>query len=130
MNLLEITKVRLFKNPQNRGSEIDTDEYLDPRPNKVMMLPIDKLTSFEGWDKARKGHTKSQKARDKVEAIKIDIQKEKRIPPIFVRYRNRRFQIIDGHHRVEAYRELGYKKIPAQVVPKRDITLSDYDYRK
>lgn len=119
MKLLEVTKVQLIRTPNEVGSEITSNDYYYPK--KVVMLPISKLTSYEGWRKARKKHTISAESRDKVEQLKVAIKKGKKVPPIFVRWHKGRYQVIDGHHRLEAYRELHFQRIPTQIVDSFNI---------
>ncbi|MBQ5989045.1 MAG: ParB N-terminal domain-containing protein [Oscillospiraceae bacterium] len=39
-----------------------------------------------------------------------------RIPPIVVRVHDGKALIVEGHHRLEAFRQLGYERVPIKYV--------------
>lgn len=117
MRLAEVIRVKLSTDPNWFGSDIDDD---DVNKEPVVMLPVHKLTTFEGDAKAKKGVADAEQ-RKAVEGIKSALRQGKKMPPITVRMANGRYQVLDGHHRLEAYRELNRAKIPAQVVKRFNV---------
>jgi predicted nucleotidyltransferase len=61
------------------------------------------------------------KSRANVEKIVAGLKKGDKLPPLLVRKYKDGYQVLDGHHRFWAYKLLGIKSIPAQVVPDSDI---------
>jgi len=56
-----------------------------------------------------------------VEKIVAGLKQGAKLPPLLVRKYKNGYQVLDGHHRFWAYKLLGTKSIPAQVVPDEDI---------
>ena len=56
-----------------------------------------------------------------VEKIVAGLKQGDKLPPLLVRKYKNGYQVLDGHHRFLAYKLLGTKSIPAQVVPDEDI---------
>lgn len=50
-------------------------------------------------------------ARAKIDGIKKAIQSGKKLPPLVTRNTKKGRQVIDGHHRLKAHKELGTKKV-------------------
>jgi predicted nucleotidyltransferase len=61
------------------------------------------------------------KSQANVEKIVAGLKKGDKLPPLLVRKYKDGYQVLDGHHRFWAYKLLGVKSIPAQVVPDSDI---------
>lgn len=52
------------------------------------------------------------------------------IPPIEIRVNNEQVLVVDGHHRLEAFRQLGYDRVPIKYLHSSQLgnTLSDGTY--
>lgn len=90
------------------------------RPEKIRMLPVNKI-------KVHEPDTKFDDPvyRQHLERVKAALRRGEKIEPITVRRMPGellRYQVLDGHHRFKAYRDLGLKEIPAQIVHKFNIT--------
>lgn len=105
-------KIRLYTDPDYFGAEVDDYQASGP----VVNIPVDLLVGFEPDSKMQQPKSKAN-----VEKIIAGIKRGDDIPPILVREYKDRYQILDGHHRFQAYKLLGVKSIPAQVVPDSDI---------
>jgi len=106
-------KVKLYTDPDYFGAEVD-DSGFDSLP--VVNIPANQLVGFEPDDKMNQ-----PKSQANVEKIVAGLKKGDRLPPILVRRYKDGYQVVDGHHRFWAYKSLGIKSIPAQVVPAEDI---------
>lgn len=90
------------------------------RPEKVRMLPVNRI-------KVHEPDTKFDDPvyRQHLERVKAALRRGEKIEPIIVRRMPGellRYQVLDGHHRFKAYRDLGLKEIPAQIVHKFNVT--------
>ena len=112
-------QVRLKTNPKYRGIDIQDYDYLDKLPTVTLDLNKDK---FEFWEKNKLNtpHFKEQ-----VQKMIKYIKDGSFIPPpiavIETGFFSKKYLVIDGHHRFEAYKQLGISKIPAKIVPKKDV---------
>lgn len=74
---------------------------------KIQYVEIDKLISF-------KNHIFSPISENKFQELKSSINQSGILVPIIIRkFSNQEFEIISGHNRVKACKELGYNTIPA-----------------
>jgi len=105
-------KIRLYTDPDYFGAEVDDYQASGP----VQNIPVDLLVGFEPDSKMQQPESRAN-----VEKIIAGIKRGDDIPPILVREYKDGYQILDGHHRFRAYKLLGVKSIPAQVVPDSDI---------
>lgn len=95
------------------------------RPEKTVQLPVNRI----------RVHEPDTKFDDPVygkhlERVKAALRRGEEIEPITVRRMPGEFlqyQVLDGHHRFKAYRDLGLKEIPAQIVHKFNVTVKDVD---
>jgi predicted nucleotidyltransferase len=106
-------KVKLYTDPGYFGAEVD-DAGFDSLP--VVNISADRLVGFEPDSKMNQ-----TKSRANVEKIVAGLKKGDKLPPLLVRKYKDGYQVLDGHHRFWAYKLLGVKSIPAQVVPDSDI---------
>jgi len=88
----------------------------------LRMLPVDLINVFEPEDKM-----KSLSSRMNVSRLKKFIQSGGKIPPILVRKQGTGYQVVDGHHRLHAYKKLGIKTIPCRIVPDKQIDIVEND---
>ena len=105
-------KIKLYTDPNHYGAEVDNYKAT----GKITDIPAKKLVGFE--PDAKMDQPKSQA---NVKKIIAGLENGDDIPPILVRKYKDGYQILDGHHRFHAYKSLGIKTIPAQIVPDSDI---------
>lgn len=129
MKIFEIT-AKLVKqyDPETDQSEVGAtvtdfkNEY-----NRVVMLPMNQIRSrFEGDDKADPAWVE---ARANIEKIKKQIKRDiSQLPPILVRRlpRENTYQVLDGHHRYFAFREMNIKRIPVIILSAGQVTGDKY----
>ncbi len=95
--------------------------------NRVVVMPMNQIRSrFEGDGK---GDTKDVDARANINSIKKQIKRDiSKIPPILVRRipRENTYQVIDGHHRYFAFREMNVKRIPVIIMSAGQFTGDKY----
>ncbi len=107
--------ITLYSDPSYQGADVDLD---DPRISNlpVKELEISKIIPFE------KEKLKTDQFRSNVRSMYSSIKNGKwdDVPPVLVRkigLISIKYQLIDGHHRVETYKLLGKTTIPAKIVP-------------
>lgn len=129
MKIFEIT-AKLVKqhDPETDNSEIGATVSSDGRrKEKTVMLPMNQIRSrFEGDDKA---DPEWKEARANIENIKKQIKRDiSKLPPILVRRlpKENTYQVIDGHHRYFAFREMNVKRIPVIILSAGQITGDKY----
>jgi hypothetical protein len=106
------SKITLSTDPNWYGAEIGDYKASGP----VVNIPANKLVGFEPDSKMRQ-----PKSRTNVKKIVAGLKKGDKLPPLLVRKYKNGYQVLDGHHRFWAYKLLGVKSIPAQIVPDSDI---------
>lgn len=113
MKLIEIHRVSLSNDPEEMGATITL------RGNdleQILNVPISRIETFEGSDKTAKGFANDESEENIGKMISM-IRKGKKLPPILVRKIGfLKYQVIDGHHRFEVYKRLGYKTVEVQIV--------------
>jgi hypothetical protein len=75
--------------------------------NRVMSIPIDKLTAHPG--------SPNRMSKRNFARLVRNIERTGRYEPLVVRQQGDSFQIINGHHRCRALKQLGYKAVDAIV---------------
>jgi len=119
--ITELSRVELYTGPEEAGAEVrDTVR----NPERTIMLPVRKLITNEPLEKTAK-ECSTVKDEQIVLNIMNALRKKKTIPPIHVRRVGMKYQVIDGHHRLEAYKRLHIQKIPAQIVTKIRINVHE-----
>ena len=63
---------------------------------------------------------KKWKETNKICIIK-KLKEKKKLLPIVVAKENKKYRIIDGHHRYDAYKKLGKETIKCIVIPEKDV---------
>jgi len=105
-------KITLSTDPNWYGAEVDDYKATGP----VVNIPANRLVGFEPDDKMNQPASKAN-----VEKIVAGLKQGTKLPPLLVRKYKNGYQVLDGHHRFWAYKLLGVKNIPAQIVPAEDI---------
>jgi len=106
-------KITLSTDPSYYGA-IGLENYKATGP--VVNIPANQLVGFEPDDKMNQPKSKAN-----VEKIVAGLKQGDKLPPLLVRKYKNGYQVLDGHHRFWAYKLLGVKSIPAQIVPDSDI---------
>ena len=105
-------KITLSTDPDWYGAEVGDYKASGP----VVNIPANQLVGFEPDDKMNQPKSKAN-----VEKIVAGLKQGDKLPPLLVRKYKDGYQVLDGHHRFWAYKLLGVKSIPAQIVPAEDI---------
>lgn len=105
-------KIKLSTDPNWYGAEVGDYKASGP----VVNIPANRLVGFEPDDKMNQPASKAN-----VEKIVAGLKQGAKLPPLMVRQYKNGYQVLDGHHRFWAYKLLGVKSIPVQVVPAEDI---------
>jgi len=105
-------KIKLSTDPNWYGATIDNYKATGP----VVNISANKLIGFEPDDKMNQPKSKAN-----VEKIVMGLKRGDKLPPLLVRKYKNGYQVLDGHHRFWAYKLVGTKCIPVQVVPDSDI---------
>ncbi len=109
-------KIILSTDPDWYGAEVGDYKATGP----VVDISTNELVGFEPDDKMSQPKSKAN-----VKKIVAGLKQGAKLPPILVRKYKNGYQVIDGHHRFWAYKLLGVKSIPAQVVPDSDIVMNE-----
>jgi len=105
-------KIKLSTDPNWYGAEVGNYKATGP----VVNIPANQLVGFEPDDKMTQPKSKTN-----VEKIVAGLKKGDKLPPLLVRKYKDGYQVLDGHHRFWAYKLVGVKSIPAQLVPAEDV---------
>jgi hypothetical protein len=105
-------KITLITDPNWYGAEVG--DY--KATGSVVNISANKLVGFEPDDKMTQPKSKAN-----VEKIVAGLKQGDKLPPLLVRKYKNGYQVLDGHHRFWAYKLLGTKSIPVQIVPDSDI---------
>lgn len=123
------TKVTLFSHDHDddtseMGATVDhRHRPMEPknRNEKTRNIPLNRMFRHEPEEKTHP-ETSSPESEKTIQGIMSDIKKKKKIEPILVRrQRGGKYQVIDGHHRVEAHLRMGIKHVPARVIGAGDV---------
>jgi hypothetical protein len=124
MIISEITAKLTKKYDQNNDqTEIGASFSKFTGKEKISQIPINQIKSR--WEDDHKADPQYSDSRNNIENIKKQIKKDiNKIPPILVRRlpKQNTFQVIDGHHRYFAFREMNIKIIPTIILNPIQIT--------
>lgn len=110
-------KATLYTDPNYYGATVQVPKKIQ---EPIVRIPTKKITVFEPDTKFD-----DPKHAANLESIKAAIKKGAKLPPILVRRLGMKYQVVDGHHRFKAYRDLKIKQIPARIVLPQNITVVD-----
>ena len=116
-NVVRKPRIKLFTKDSHWGAEVD-DSVAEGLP--VVNIPLDSLVGFEP-DEKMDSIESSARVQEMVALIKQDRGNE--LAPILVRNYNGGYQVLDGHHRFQAYKITGAKTIPVKIVPEEEIEI-------
>jgi ParB-like chromosome segregation protein Spo0J len=91
------------------------------RGEPTRIIPIADLETFEPRDKTALGAADAA-SESNVRNLMRAIKQGRPVPPILVRRHGGAWQVVDGHHRLEAHRRLGRTRIAARILPAQRIT--------
>lgn len=109
----EVAKASISHDPNDFGTYI-TDKG---KPEKTTRLPINKLVGLEPDSKMD-----DPASRKNLNQIIRALQTGATLPPLLVRkIAPLQYQILDGHHRFAAYKQLGFKEVPVRIIHKANV---------
>lgn len=122
--IVEINRVKLFSSDDEIGAIVTN---IDKKPEKFSRLPLSNITSRHEGD--GKSSTENGESRNIINSLKQHLKQGKSLPPVLVRRhpKTNGYQIIDGHHRYHAHKELGLKHIDTEIIPGNRITGDNYN---
>ena len=130
MKIYEIlAKLTKDYDPESDESTVGADvNDVGIKHARTVVLPMNQIKSrFEGDDKADPSWVDARENIDKIKKqIKRDISK---LPPILVRRlpKENTYQVVDGHHRYFAFREMNIKRIPVIILHAGQVTGDKYN---
>jgi putative chitinase len=110
----ENIKIYMSQDPSYMGAMFVNDYNGSELPTTT--IPADTLTGFEPDSKM-----KDPKSAANVERIIKGIKSGDNLPPLLVRKQGSGYQVIDGHHRFWAQKQIGIKNVSVRIVPSRFI---------
>lgn len=125
----ERKKVTLFsRDLDNDETEMGAEVGSRSRPmepqhpqEKVKKIPLNQMFRHEPAEKTAPD-TATPESEKAIQGIMSDIKKKKDIEPILVRrQQGGKYQVMDGHHRVEAHLRMGLKHVPARVIDAKNV---------
>jgi hypothetical protein len=125
----ERTKVTLFnRDLGNDQSDMGAHVSSYGRPmepehpqDKVKKIPLNRMFRHEPEEKTAPD-TATPESEKAIQGIMSDIKKKNEIEPILVRrQKGGKYQVMDGHHRVEAHLRMGLKHVPARVIDAKNV---------
>lgn len=113
--LFEIAKVKLSTDPTDYGAYVRDAGKSEP----TTMINLNQIKSL--FEPEEFGKMKLPKSSANVKKIIAGIKRGDKLPPILVRRFENGYQVLDGHHRYEAYKQMGVKQIPARIIDPKNI---------
>lgn len=110
-------KATLYTDPNYYGATVQVPKKIQ---EPIVRIPTNMISVFE--PDVKFDHPKYAA---NLERIKAAIKKGTSLPAILVRRLGNKYQVVDGHHRFKAYRDLKIKQIPARIVLPKNITVVD-----
>lgn len=119
MRLYEITKVTLSDDPMDFGAYVRDVGKLEP----IVKIPVAKIVPFEPDAE----HETKPNFSANMKKINSVLKKDTDLPAIIVRRYKNGYQVMDGHHRLKAYKRAGKKFIPARIIDPANIKMKPRD---
>jgi uncharacterized ParB-like nuclease family protein len=121
--LNEVSNVTMYHNPNYFGADVTS--MLRSKDDPIRIVPISQLTVFEPLSKTSV-NSASLESRKNIDGMMRAIKQGKKLPNITVRKIGPlSYQVIDGHHRLEAYKRAGFTKVQVEIIPKINIKHSN-----
>ncbi len=115
----EVTKVKLSTDPNDYGAYVSDAG----KAEKTVTIPFNKIVST--FEPEEFGKMKLPKSAANVKRIMAGIKRGDKLPPLLVRRYKNGYQVLDGHHRYEAYKRMKVKQVLVRVVDPMNITKLD-----
>ncbi len=122
------------ENPHSFNIRRDKEEAYESIKRGTSMVPLDKIVGSVGryHDFDNQFKTKSTRTDERLESILTAMKAGKKMPPISLYQIKDDFFILDGHHRFQAAKRLGYSDIRScilELLPSKN-TLENMLYRE
>lgn len=115
--LKELIKVNLY--PGKMGADVHLNKS-DYKKYPTVDIPINKIVRNEPMSKMN-----TKEAQLNILNLMALLRTRQKLDPILVTREGGSYKVLDGHHRLTAYQRLGVSKVPAIVVPEKDIQRVD-----
>jgi tetratricopeptide (TPR) repeat protein/ribosomal protein S18 acetylase RimI-like enzyme len=110
-------KATISTHPDHMGATVQEPHKIQ---EPVVLLPANKILVLEPDTKFDDPEHALNLRR-----ITAAIKKGAKLPAILVRRLGMKYQVVDGHHRFRAYRDLNIKLIPARIIQPNNITIDN-----
>lgn len=99
------------------GSVIYSDSDADLKNPKTTSIDIDKIGKTQPKNQSKTEKNYNSEVADIIKKL----NKNKKFTPVVVYKDGEEYVMLDGHHRLDAYKKLNKKKIKAIVIPKKNV---------
>ena len=113
--VFEVAKVKLSTDPDDYGAYVKQAGKSEP----TTTINFNQIVST--FEPEEFGKMKLPKSAANVKKIIAGIKRGDELPPLLVRRYKNGYQVLDGHHRYEAYKQMGVKQIPVRIVDPKNI---------
>lgn len=126
-----MTKIKLKDSEHEIGAHPWQDNTKKPAKDEApRKIPLNRVWLHEPEEKTHPD-TAEPESEKNIQNIMSAIKRKETIDPIHVRRQSGgNYQVLDGHHRVEAHKRLGSKHINAYVIRSNKVKEEPWDYRK
>lgn len=99
------------------GSVIYSDNDADLKNPKTISIDVDKISKTQPKNQSKTEKNYNSEVADIIKKL----NKNKKFTPVVVYKDGEEYVMLDGHHRLDAYKKLNKKKINAIVIPKKNV---------
>lgn len=99
------------------GSVIYSDNDTDLKNPKTISIAVDKISKTQPKNQSKTEKNYNSEVADIIKKL----NKNKKFTPVVVYKDGEEYVMLDGHHRLDAYKKLNKKKINAIVIPKKNV---------